>query len=207
MLLRGAIAAMLAGGLLFAGLVGGIRAGSGGVGALDALTTPNDDCPPKTQPCFMGLRPGVTSVADAFRILETHPWVDEILPGMGSDSVGIYWTWSGAQPAYIDASRPGLLLRRNLTFVTGVKVHTHLSYADVWLGLGQPARGYIFPQRMGMVHGVYYPDHALHVVAFTACPAVLETFWRVPVMLQYGDAYVTLNSNYMRIWQRYRTCP
>lgn len=207
MLFRGAIAAVLALPLLFAVLVGGIRAGGSSGNALDALTGPSADCPPQSAPCFMGLRPGVTSVADAFRILETHPWVDEILPGTGSDSIGIYWTWSGAQPAFIDASHPGLLLRRNLTYITTVKIHTHLSYADLWLALGQPARGYVFPQRSGMVHGVYYPQQELHVVAFTACPAVLDTFWRVPVMIQYGDAYVALNSNYMRIWQRYRTCP
>jgi hypothetical protein len=192
--------------LLFAGLVGAIRAGANDSHALEALIAPSTDCPPKSQPCFMGLRPGATSVAEAFRILETHPWVDEVLPGTGSDSIGIYWTWSGQQPNYIDATRPGLLLRRNLTYVTTVKIHTHLTYADIWLTLGQPYRGYIFPQRSGMVHGVYYPDYSLHVIAFAACPSVLDTFWRIPVMIQFGDAYVALNSNYMRIWQRYRTC-
>ncbi len=191
---------------VFAGLVGVIRAGASDAHALDALIAPSEEFPPQAQPCFMGLRPGVTSVAEAFRILETHPWVDEILPGTGSDSIGIYWTWSGQQPAYIDADRPGLLLRRNLTYITTIKVHTHLTYADVWLALGQPFRGYVFPQRSGMVHGVYYPAYALHVVAFTACPAELSDFWGVPVMIQFGDAYVALNSNYMRIWGRYRTC-
>ncbi|RMF80053.1 MAG: hypothetical protein D6737_09585 [Chloroflexi bacterium] len=43
-------------------------------GLRDFLLSP-DGCP---APCFIGIRPGVTTEAEAIAILETHPWVESI---------------------------------------------------------------------------------------------------------------------------------
>jgi hypothetical protein len=74
--------------------------------ALRAFLTPPEGCP---APCFMGIRPGVTTVAEAFAILDEHPW---LVPGSLKDfgvNTGFSWWWADAAPSWIDrATRPQL---------------------------------------------------------------------------------------------------
>lgn len=50
-----------------------------------------DDC---AQPCFMGIRPGETTIAEAVALLESHAWVGEI----SQQPDLIMWAWNGSQP-------------------------------------------------------------------------------------------------------------
>jgi hypothetical protein len=74
--------------LLFAACIGIIRAQPYDNSDLSAFLTPPEGCP---MPCFMGIRPGVTTVEEAIAILEAHEWIDtvsryEITEGLGSRS-------------------------------------------------------------------------------------------------------------------------
>jgi len=61
---------------------------------LRQLLLPNG-CP---APCFMGIRPGVTTVEETLKLLEESGWVDQI----ENQTLSISWSWNGKQPRFID---------------------------------------------------------------------------------------------------------
>ena len=63
--------------------------------AVRALFTPSADCPP---PCLFGILAGVTTVDDAARILQTHPWhSDASVVDWQMVSTSIDWNWNETQ--------------------------------------------------------------------------------------------------------------
>ncbi len=63
--------------LLFAACIGIIRAQPYDDSELRAFLTPPSGC---AMPCFMGIRPGVTTADEAIAILEAHEWVSNVNP-------------------------------------------------------------------------------------------------------------------------------
>src|SRR5882762_8583233 len=55
-----------------------------------------EGCP---APCFMGIRPGVTTMDEAEQLLNENQWVNKIT--FASDTY-IAWTWNGKQPSWIN---------------------------------------------------------------------------------------------------------
>jgi hypothetical protein len=153
--------------------------------------------------CFMGIRPGATTIPQAISLLDASAWVGELDTHIATQ---VSWTWSGAQPAFIDGSTPGYVLTRSYGAVSVIRFKTRYSYADVWLELGTPPTGYALRQADGFLHGVYYPEHSLLAINFTHCPARLIDFWTLPVVIQLGDAFVLLNDRYERDSAHLRTC-
>jgi hypothetical protein len=51
--------------------------------------------------CFMGIRPGVTTVEEAKTLLETHPWVDQVIMIKDDDPYQMAWTWSDKAPDFL----------------------------------------------------------------------------------------------------------
>jgi hypothetical protein len=64
-------------------------------GLREVLFTEN--CAP---PCFLGIRPGVTTVDEAFALLQAHPWV-EAVESSGFGGQELFWRWNGTQPAFL----------------------------------------------------------------------------------------------------------
>src|SRR4051794_17887749 len=62
--------------------------------AMRAFFTPQQGC---AAPCFLGIRPGVTTREEALALLKAHPWVGEI--SERGDIIG--WIWNGEQPAFL----------------------------------------------------------------------------------------------------------
>ena len=70
---------------------------------LRAFLTPPKGCP---APCFMGIRPGVTTTEEAIAILEDHEWLPEIINVVLTDEITLFWdvqseaslhgNWSGS---------------------------------------------------------------------------------------------------------------
>ena len=58
-----------------------------------------------TMPCFMGIRPGVTTVADAVTLLAGSGWVNQadIRVSTRFNVVRLEWYWNGLQPDIFDA--------------------------------------------------------------------------------------------------------
>src|SRR3954452_886073 len=55
-----------------------------------------DGCP---APCFMGIRPGVTTIEEAGRILEASEWAKDVQNG----PFDLIWRWSNRKPDWIGA--------------------------------------------------------------------------------------------------------
>ena len=74
-----------------------------------------DGCP---APCFMGIRPGVTTMDEAVRLLHGNKWVAEINKRVINNRYGfITWTWREQQPSWTSQKAIGEI------FVNDKKVH------------------------------------------------------------------------------------
>ena len=62
---------------------------------LRAFLTPPDGCP---APCFMGIRPGVTTAEEAYNILKAHKWTTDVK----RQPHAILWTWDKAPSQWVD---------------------------------------------------------------------------------------------------------
>jgi hypothetical protein len=171
--------------------------------SLTTLLTPSLGCSGDDL-CFMGIRPGKTTVRDAVTLLRAHPWVADVhtRPPFSQAT----WTWSGGQPDYIDSTVPGTIMQREYNSVSWIRFRTRYRYGDVWLQLGTPQTGYAWRQPSSLLHGVYYPAYSLLAINYIACPVHLNDFWGMPVIVQFGDAYVVLDSGYPQQSVRFRTC-
>ena len=106
----------------------------------------NDNC---TVPCFMGIRPGSTSMSQAYYLLSAHDWVantpDEF-PSLLRESsrIGawiprtvINWRWSTTQPPWIDGNVQGNVTLEN-NDVLNMDIQTQFLLGDIILAFGLP---------------------------------------------------------------------
>ncbi len=117
---------------IFAALVGLIRARPYDDSELHAILVPSDGC---ALPCFMGIRPGITTVQEAYDLLERHPWVDHVKQHIwfsGPNNNLFSWTWSGQQPAFINSAAPGVFSAHG-SLVDVVQVSTTIPLGAFWL--------------------------------------------------------------------------
>src|SRR5262249_15026301 len=108
-------------------------------------------------PCFMGIRPGVTNVDEAMRLLQANVWVNSVEQ---DGSLNIRWTWSGRQPVFILDSKPGFLqIAPDGRQITKVSLYTTLAVGDFWLMWGAPTEhelGYLANDKMGIFYSLLY---------------------------------------------------
>ncbi len=98
---------------------------------LRAFLAPSADC---LAPCFMGIRPGVTTIEEAMLILQGSPWVSDRIESREFSRIII--VWEGSESSLIDTASSG-----RLSFSGGViqniNIRTHITLGDLWAGLGQ----------------------------------------------------------------------
>jgi hypothetical protein len=135
-----------------------------------------------TAPCFLGIRPQVTTQNEAIAILEAHPWVKKVLYTAGGHTRGaITWDWNGTQPDWLAADRTGLIQTQG-GVVQNNSVQTGLKLGDIWLSFGQPEQT--------LIYRIYYPT-SIHQFSFyessaiqfrgvPACPLSTAEFWNAP---------------------------
>lgn len=114
-----------------------IRAQADDDTALRAFLTPADDCP---APCFMGIRPGETTLDTAIRILSRDPTT---MPLQLNSATGGYfnvlqWRWTEAAPAWLDA-RQDMLITLSGDIVSEIQILTRIPWGDFLLAYGRPA--------------------------------------------------------------------
>ncbi len=178
--------------MLFAVCIGLIHAQPYDDTELRALLTPRDNCP---MPCFMGIRPGITSSYEAVGILEAHKWVDEVrvaYHGVTQFPDSVDWSWNGSEPDLISYTyggfpHPAYLGVRQGT-VEFISIPTVISLGDLWLVWGAPDE-FRFTTVEGDANSpvitVYvngYTRYNFWVNGSVRCP-YFPAFWREPVIV------------------------
>lgn len=164
-----------------------------------------EDCP---IPCWQGIRPSVTTRAEADDILLQHPWVGQtgisVFPeGRATDAVPTFyeWQWTAAFPypsplldfdtlflTNVLGIRSGITQRDGVDRVGSLNLVTGLRAADLWLLYGVPqafTSGYLTAD---------IPIHQLTLftlggsgvsaTAYQQCPLDLKSLWESPVTVQ-----------------------
>ena len=137
-----------------------------------------ESCP---APCFIGIRPGVTTGEDAVKLLETSNWVGAIDNGLIDNQQGfIRWDWGDQKPSWISANTKGKI------WVTKQQVETITIYSDIRLGettliLGFPEGELVDPSQdrsgQSSLYTAFYNQKGLLLRIWQPCH-VVEPFLR-----------------------------
>lgn len=149
-------------------------------------------------PCFMGIRPGVTNSDEGVALLRANAWVGTVsvyptkLPAAYGSNRGALWTWSGKQPAWIDSSQPGILTFDGSS-ISNIRVQSTIRLGEIRLALGEPGS-----QRTSntqspaglrfLSYAAIYPEKRLWISIGAPCP-VRQPFdaFHQPVFLQWFE--------------------
>jgi len=116
--------------------------------------------------CLIGIQVGMP-MSEAMTLLRGHAWVDHVsLPAIGDSNQfdyerRVHWHWSGQQPAFINANRPGLLyVNASTNIVYRIEVEASLRFgaieqnlADTWA-----RRALYWPANDHISYAVSYHD-------------------------------------------------
>lgn len=151
-----------------------------------------DGCP---APCFMGIRPGVTTRDEAIVLLKASQWL-EIEPSKlnGEDiTFPLMLKWNGNQPALFYASE-GVALTFQYTKPPKVSqirflLRNEITLGDVYLSLGKPSR-LSRPTLMSPNTGAsqeilivshQYDDDQIRLLTISNCPLNLSQLLQQPI--------------------------
>jgi hypothetical protein len=184
--------------LFAASLVGLIHAQSYDDTQVRDLLLPPDTCP---MPCFMGIRPGVTTYDEVVVILDAHPWVKRF-ENYGDGAINIV-QWTGVQPTYIDTSRPVYMRFSNAGVVNDIDIITTLDAGYVHLLLGEPSA-----VQLGILGGaaptIYvtniYSQLFLNLTTRVDCPLDYKRFLESPVRIRFNS--VSRETSVPVAWER-----
>jgi hypothetical protein len=174
----------------FTCIIGFIRARPYNDHNIRALLSSGPDCP---MPCFMGIRPGVTTCDQTIDILKTHEWVGEITADpcspVDENPRWISWFWNSRQPNLLDDMQVNSIHIEN-DVVKEILIFTHVSMGDVWALYGTPdlktvdvASGAYDPPRI--LNGAGYPQLGLALVSYSLCPGLYRNFWAAPTEIMF----------------------
>jgi hypothetical protein len=129
-----------------------------------------EGCP---APCFMGIRPGVTTVVEMIEFLEASDWVENVQNDTRGNSWGnISWKWSSRKPDWITQNAQGQIFAQN-NLVMSLTVSTKLSLGAVLLTLGIPDMEKVDPhaeqQRELSLYWAEYGQRGLTIKSWQPC--------------------------------------
>ncbi|MEO8393951.1 MAG: hypothetical protein ABI700_13250 [Chloroflexota bacterium] len=171
--------------------------------ALRAFFAP-PDC---AAPCFLGIRPGVTTVDQALALLQASSWVRGIntaeseSPAHAQTNTNIYWGWTGQQPDFVfdlaAFTLPYMHIRNGI--VQYIRLVTRIPYGDAWLSLGVPSTGTLTVRNPNSANFVYlhsagYFGGKLVFDTEVTCPVTPAAFWNASVSISYSDGSLTAYS-------------
>ena len=138
---------------------------------LRAFLTPPEGCP---APCFMGIRPGVTTAEEAIAILNNSDWIRGN-PQLNTQ-LSTHWPWSNQRSPWIDAQVDGALqvVDDKVDYLT---IRTQLRVGDIMALLGQPDDKQFIPWAIlygpgsAYQYSAWYGETGLEIVTTSArCP-------------------------------------
>lgn len=125
-----------------------------------------EDCAP---PCFMGIRPGVTTDEEALSVLATHPWVTNlaVYRDTGGRVRNMVWDWNSEAVPQLDTSS---VLEVVDSRVRSIAVRTTVLNGDIWLVSGTPKK--LAAGNVLLIAG--YPEKGFSFGTAVTC----GTFWQ-----------------------------
>jgi hypothetical protein len=141
-----------------------------------------DDCP---SPCFLGIRPGVTTMQGAVYLLQAHPWVSNGRNGFSSQvlsavfydaglprtSIGVGWTENA--PPWIDGAQRSAVTVEDRE-VLNIAVGTHLSLGEIVLAFGDPDESWYIVSNSGnrrrFEYIAWYATERMLITTEGSCP-------------------------------------
>lgn len=159
---------------------------------LHALLMP-DNC---AMPCFMGIRPGVTTFRQAIVILESHHWVGDIQifdydPTHSADKI-VEWGWNGSEPPFLQTTwtNQPTWMRTQDGIVVEMEIATNFRLADIFIRLGRPVRGgFDLISNTTSLSNNVYPPLGFRVSGTISCPITLDRLWNSPQTLVFFSGY------------------
>lgn len=142
-------------------------------------------------PCFMGIRPGVTTGYDALELLRINNWVRyiqniNVATGTRTFSGSISWEWSGRQPTWIDPQHDSWLWMGE-NHVEYIAIRARVSLGDIWLAYGAPTSGTVFSDADARLPTLYYeaiyPRQHILVTIGGVCP--LRNYWSKETLITF----------------------
>lgn len=166
---------------------------------LRAFLTPPEGCP---APCFLGIRPGLTTAAEAITMLEAHEWIAGVQLEVNQDAPmqfiygRLNWNWRENAPGLLDRSQQSHVI---LVWESYSNREDHLE-KDVFVGaihiftqsriylaqqlLGEPDSGSAGIGQLDIQYTMNYNlsnsprPTILGLTTRIACPANLLAYWQ-----------------------------
>jgi hypothetical protein len=126
-----------------------------------------EGCP---APCFMGIRPGVTTVDEAIKILEVNKWIGKINNETSDNDIGfIYWNWSDQAPNWISKNGRGVIWATQ-KIVHSILIDTQFLLGDTRLVFGLPNYELIEPELMpSILYSAFYDQWGVAIQYWHSC--------------------------------------
>jgi hypothetical protein len=155
-------------------------------------------------PCFMGIKPGVTTLATAIYTLENHPWVRKVTVEPGCESpntiiqyCNINWTWNDHLPMWINPQTNGVL-----TIATGrvsqfMVVPMRIELGNLWLAIGFPFTWYSVAND---VYSATHPSVGLVITTRHGCSTPSQQAYRLTWYINVRDTESLFSTRLVRVY-------
>ncbi len=163
-----------------------------------------EGCP---APCFMGIRPGVTTRDEAMKLLAASGWVDmgASTSFIENNNFPLTLKWNGRQTRFLNAGEGfGLqIIFQRAAPQTVVQIafnlNNNVTIGDIYLLLGKPAMyaqtSQFLPQQgyiMAVTH--QFIPQGIETRTITSCPLSFGSYWHQPTaIMTYGEPQVILH--------------
>lgn len=167
------------------------------------------DC---VMPCFMGIRPGITTRDEAMKLLAASGWVEmgDSTSLIENNNFPLPIKWNGKQARFINAEEGfGLrIISQRASPKTVVQIAfnlvTEVSLGEIYLLLGKPsiyAQTSMFLPQQGYIMSIthQFVPQGIETRTITNCPLKFDSYWHQPTaIISYGDPQIILHPSSLK---------
>jgi len=148
---------------------------------------------PDDEPCFVGIRPGVTTMEETRTILSTYPLIRDLECSNRSRTVGhlsCTWFWIERLDSTLSPRVRNLVVIDD-NVVSSLRIHTRTSLSAFWLILGTPdytrLEGIVDESTIAFQFYATFLAYKLVMDVGDICPT--STLWGLPTTLTFGTQF------------------
>lgn len=143
------------------------------------------ECSP---PCFLGIQPGDTFYPDAVKVLQSHPWVSQVIISseLRNTATGfMFLNWSGEQPDAI-ATQLVTTLWIDQGTIEAIRIPTRIPLGWFWLDARPPLGTLV---RLSERSYRYFQplEDDVSLTLTLVCPFNRSGLWRAEAELRFGS--------------------